>query len=55
MCPPAGVITINLLSVIQQQRVDPNAIRAERSEQETDCGAERSVSFVNFVVEKSLS
>ena len=36
MCHPAREKTINSLSDIRQQRVGPNVIRAERSEQETD-------------------
>jgi len=49
MCPPARVKTINSLSNIQQQRVGANKIRPERSEQETDSGVER---FVSFVIER---
>jgi len=52
MCPPARVKTINLLSDIRQQQVVPNAIRDERSEQKTDRGVERFVSYAIFVVEK---
>jgi len=36
MCLPARVKTPNPQSEIQQQRVGSNAIRAERSEQESD-------------------